>query len=69
MTCYFHVSYLFNTNNKLKYGDCLIKTVDTDLTKIREKILESVGGEWKEPPTILSMNVLDKKTYKMLEGK
>lgn len=68
MTGYFHVSYVFSENNTLKFGDCLIKTVDTDLSKIRQKLLESIDGEWKETPCILSIDVLDKKTYKMLEG-
>ena len=66
MTRYFHVSYAFSENNTLNFGDCLIQVTDKNLEVIRQKLLESVGGKWKEPPTILSINVLDKKTYKML---
>ena len=69
MTRYFHVSYVLNTENKMKFGDCLVKSNDIELEGIRKKILESIGGDWTETPVILGLNVLDKKTFKFLGGK
>ena len=70
---YLHLSYITNTEKgKVNYGDCLFTTSGCDMKQIREKLLEIVRKDHPNEdwglPTILSVDVLDRKTYKILAG-